>query len=184
MGVDDKQDRMIRHRLKQAVKLILASQQVDKGRQHRGGWRYAPGATDSDLSVTVWQVMALRSAKNAGLDVPGEAIDLAVGYLERCYDDDEEACAYQPGGHPSYSSAAAGLLSLQVCGKYDSDEVKHSADWLLSYDLEYDDQWFFYGTYYYAQGMYQRGGQTAKKARRRVPGMKNLNMNIPLESNT
>ena len=35
---------------------------------------YTPDSRDSDLSVTIWQLMALRSAKNAGLQVPGKAI--------------------------------------------------------------------------------------------------------------
>ena len=57
---------------------------------------------------------------------------------------------------------------MQVCGKYDADEVEHASDWLLRRNLNYHDGWFFYGTYYYAQGMYQRGGRYASRARQRV----------------
>ena len=38
-----------------------------------GGWRYQPTSRDSDLSVTGWQVMALRAAKAAGLRRAGRA---------------------------------------------------------------------------------------------------------------
>ncbi len=39
---------------------------------------------------------------------------------------------------------------------------------LLGMGVDYHNHWFFYGTYYYSQGMYQRKGQYAIKARRRV----------------
>ena len=39
-----------------------------------GGWRYEPGI-DSDMSVTGWFVMALQSARMAGLDVPSPTLD-------------------------------------------------------------------------------------------------------------
>lgn len=168
MGVDDRQDRRIRSRLKSAVKLIRAAQAVDKDWRSEGGWRYTPQSNDSDLSVSVWQVMALRSAKNAGLDVPQESIEAAVEYIRRCYHEDREAFAYTPGGHPDFAMAAAGLLSMQVCGEYEADEVKGAADWLRERDLKYDHPWFFYGCYYYSQGMYQRGGDHARTARQRV----------------
>ena len=38
-----------------------------KNPEHAGGWRYQPTSRDSDISVTGWQVMALRAAKSAGL---------------------------------------------------------------------------------------------------------------------
>ncbi|MFT5407097.1 MAG: hypothetical protein ACI9DF_005969, partial [Verrucomicrobiales bacterium] len=46
----------------------------------RGGWRYLykRDEVESDLSVTGWQLMFLRSAKNAEFDVPKEFIDAAM----------------------------------------------------------------------------------------------------------
>ena len=38
------------------------------------------------MSVTGWQLLALRAAKNIGCDVPGERIDMAVEYVLRCRD--------------------------------------------------------------------------------------------------
>ena len=168
MGTDDAQDRRIRTALQGAIDLILASQKIGKPWQHRGGWRYTPNARDSDLSVSVWQVMALRSAKNAGIDVPVEAIDEAVEYIRRCYNERHGAFSYHSGRGPDYAMVAAGMLSMQVCGRYDAREVDSAAVWLNSYELDVRHQWFFYGTYYYAQSMYQRGGSYAQQARRNV----------------
>jgi len=178
MGVDAQMDQLIRDRARKAVDMILKSQSLQKDARSVGGWRYLPDSRDSDLSITVWQVMALRSARNAGLDVPKEAIDKAIEYIKRCYkskrdgqgkpEDLKSACAYEPGQHPEYAMASAGLLSLQVCGAYDSPEVKGSADWLKEKKVEYGSEWYFYGTYYYAQGMFQRGGDHAAHARKTV----------------
>lgn len=176
MGLNRDQDRLIRARLQPALELILRSQVVRKEPRFRGGWRYEPDSNDSDLSVTVWQVMALRSARNAGITVPKESIDLAADYIRRSYralspradakNLAPAAYGYQPGGGESkYAMGAAGLLSLQVCGFYDDPTVKGSADWLMEFKPTWETEWFLYGTYYYAQGMYQRGDKYAEHAR-------------------
>lgn len=179
MGVDHAQDQLVRERLEKAIALILWSQERKQpGNPNYGGWRYEPESGDSDLSVTIWHLLALRAAKNGGLDVPKKAIDAAVEYLKRSYHSPRDAqgrptnlksgCAYTPGGGPSYAMAAAGLLALQVCGEYDCPEVQGSADWLKDIKLNIGERFFFYGTYYYAQGMYQRGGEYADLARTNV----------------
>jgi len=177
MGADQSQDKLITERCKAAIKLILNAQAVSKGGSDEGGWRYTPESYDSDLSASVWQVSALRAAKNAGIEVPKGAIDRAVEYIKGTYysprdasgkpTDLKSACAYGVNGRaPVYSTAAAGLLSMQMCGKYEGLEVQASADWLLETKPDPDGLWFYYGTYYYSQGMYQRGGKYAEVARK------------------
>ena len=178
MGLNDKQDRLTRERCQKAIDLILRSQKHPKNWQHKGGWRYTPDSRDADLSVTVWQVMALRSAKNSGLRVPGSAIKDAVDYLKRSYKSSldskgnpinkKSGFAYQPGGNPEFTMCAAGLLAMQVCGEYESPFVYGASDWLLDHPPAKHNKFFFYGTYYYSQGMYQRGGEHAKKAKQQV----------------
>ncbi|MEI6535148.1 MAG: hypothetical protein WCN98_07410 [Verrucomicrobiaceae bacterium] len=178
-SVDEEMDKKLRPRLKRAVDLILRSQKVTKSEQSRGGWRYEPGSNDSDLSVTVWQVMSLRAAKNAGIEVPKEAIENAVAYLKRSYRSERDASgqprdmaaafSYEPGGgQQTFSTTAAGLLSLQVCGQYESKEVIGGSNYLLKNPPLANGPWFFYGNYYYAQGMYQRGGEYAATARQKT----------------
>lgn len=179
MGPSDDFDEIVLQRLEKAVDLILRSQRVRKSRTYQGGWRYNPSDSSADLSISVWQLMALRSARNAGMEIPASAIDSAVIYLKRSYYSDRRngkltrpisGFSYTPGSGPTYSTTSAGMLALQVCGEYDSPEVKGAADWLMRNrpKLHWGEQWFYYGTYYYAQAMYQRGDRYAEHARQEV----------------
>ncbi|MCD0459013.1 prenyltransferase/squalene oxidase repeat-containing protein [Roseiconus lacunae] len=173
MGATEKQNQLIYERLERAIRLILASQAVKKMRRLQGGWRYTPGSSESDLSVSIWQLMALRSAKNDGMDVPTEAIDSALDYLRNSFTGrfsgqgtNAGGFSYTPGQtHPSFTMTAAGLLAMQVCGQYDASEVSAAANWLMQHRPKVSDRYLFYGLYYYAQGMYQAGGKYNDEAR-------------------
>src|SRR5207244_2577524 len=52
----------VRTGLAKAVDVILKAQRRDGA--HGGGWRYTVIGSDADLSVTGWQLLALRAAKN------------------------------------------------------------------------------------------------------------------------
>ena len=182
MTPDEATDKKLRVLCEKAIQLILRAQQVPKSEANRGGWRYEPSSSDSDISVSVWQLMALRAANNSGITVPKEAIDNAIAYIKRSYRAErdsngklktlEAAFSYEPyGGRQTFSTTSAGLLSLQVCGQYDAPEVLGSSNWLLRFPPEINEPWFFYGCYYYAQGMYQRGGDHAATARARTEQM-------------
>jgi hypothetical protein len=179
MGVDSRQDALIRDRCQKAIDLIVRSQKARKHNpKYEGGWRYTPDANDADLSITVWQVMALRAAKNSGLTVPKDTIDAAIAYIKRSYHGGnrkngritnlKSAFAYEPDHGPTFSTASEGLLALQVCGDYTAEELTGTVTWLHEQPLKRETRFFFYGTYYYAQGMYQRGGEDAEKAREAV----------------
>lgn len=179
MGATVEQNEQIHEMLVNAIKLILTAQNVSKSEKLKGGWRYTPSSRDSDLSVSVWQLMALRSAKNDGLDVPGEAIDQALKYLRYSYAsplnrdgtprNKVTGFSYTPGTHhPSFTMSAAGLLAMQVCGQYDSPMVEGASEWLMQHPPKANERFFFYGVYYFAQGMHQAGGKYAKKADKMV----------------
>src|SRR5260221_8019653 len=63
--------------IERALKYSLELQSRPKTARDKGGWRYLwvfPSGVDSDLSVTGWQLMFLRSAKNAEFKVPEQAV--------------------------------------------------------------------------------------------------------------
>jgi hypothetical protein len=54
---------------------------------------------------------------------------------------------------------AAGILSLQLCGKFDDPAVAKAIEYLSKDKLEWRTTEYFYYTHYYAiQGMFQFGG--------------------------
>lgn len=146
----------MRPKLERIIKVIIASQ------NNEGGWRYRPIARDADISVSVLQVVAVRAAKNAGLDVPQTVIDNAVKYVKSCHHPASGGFTYQPNREPGFARTAAAIYSLQVCGLYDDEKVKQGADYLLKHSKE-RDQWFTYGHFYAAPAMYMIGGDTWNK---------------------
>ena len=146
----------MRPKLERIIKLIVASQ------NNEGGWRYRPVARDADISVTVLQVVALRGAKNAGLEVPQTTIDNAVKYVKSCYHPASGGFTYQPNREPGFARTAAAIYSLQVCGLYDDEMVKKGSEYLLTHNKDHD-QWFTYGNFYAAPAQYMIGGETWKK---------------------
>jgi hypothetical protein len=152
----------VRTALEQAIRLILESQAVNKDRRHAGGWRYQTDSRDSDLSVTGWQVLALRAAKDVGCDVPAEAIDDAIEYIKNCSVRDNRGFGYQPGSGQTPTLTGVGITALEVCGDHHSPESLGGADWLLDHPLQEDSNYFFYGVYYTSVGMYKMGGEFAQ----------------------
>ena len=154
-------DKRIEDKLKNAIELIIHTQ------NDKGGWRYQPKVGDDDLSVTVMQLLALRAAKDAGIAVPKETIDRAIAYVDSCRSEkDNEGLAgfaYQPHGGKKWSTTAAGVMSLMLCGNYKAKDLKDGLDYLMkAHERKEDKEWFVYGHYYGAQAMYQASGQGEK----------------------
>jgi hypothetical protein len=137
-----------------AVRVILNAQNKE------GGWRYHPYTTDADMSVTVMQILALKGAQQAGMQIPPETIQRAIQYVKRCADTDG-GFRYQIGfGRGNYPRTGAGVTSLEACGEYDCEEVRRGLDYLVSHfdkgrESEHED----YAFYYAAQAVYQAKDQ-------------------------
>jgi hypothetical protein len=163
----------LRDGLEKAVKVILVGQRVGRGGfgNFDGGWRYQAvvpgGAGDADLSVTGWQLMALRAAKNVGCDVPADHINRAVAYVKRSYDGRTGGFQYQPGGQVTLPCTGVGVLCLELSGKeyHLCDEALSGGALLLRNPLRPNDMYFYYGVYYTAQALFQLGGHYWEKYR-------------------
>jgi hypothetical protein len=158
--VSQEQQRRINEILPKAMDIILRAQAVEKGENHRGGWRYHPGSTDSDLSCSGWALMALRSARLNGAPIPTSAIDAAVGYVERNLDRKRGHFGYMDTQQHKESLTGAGLLCLELCGRHGTPENLRIGDWILENFRDLPRAEFeYYGNYYNAQGMFQLGGK-------------------------
>jgi hypothetical protein len=146
--------------LAKATKLLLEAQAVVKNESHDGGWRYKPDSRDSDLSCSGWALMALRSAKLNGAQVPDAAIEKAVAYVLRNHDRKEGRFGYtDPWGH-SETLTGCGLLCLALCGRHNEESLPRSGDYIYKVRQQIiNNAHEYYANYYNAQGMFQLGGK-------------------------
>lgn len=144
----------IRDALKAAVDVIFRSQDSS------GGWRYEPKPNSADISVTVMQIVALSSAREAGILVPDEVLRNALTYVRACQHPFQGGFSYQNNhGDPAFPRSAAGVMSYYMLGQGDTPGVQRGLDYLLRQDdakfvkVEH----YFYAHYYAIQVMYQSG---------------------------
>jgi len=156
-GPDTAESTKLHAALLKAVRLIQSTQNDE------GGWRYNPIPNDADVSVTIAQIMALRSARNAGLDVPRSTIDKAVEYVRKCQNPDGGFMYQLTGGPSAWPRSAAGVASLQYAGIYQDKAIDRGVKYLIKESLpgsgDRGGAHYFYGHYYAVQAMYLKGGE-------------------------
>ena len=149
-------------KLQQAIDLTVETQ------NNQGAWRYRPYAPDSDMSIAVCQLMALRAARNVGIQVPRNTIARAYTYIRNsAYTSGARRGAFkyqidQAQPRVSFSLAAAGLASLIHAGFYDDDLIRPGVRWLKRRITSlrsrghenYPTYFYWYGHYYAAQVMF------------------------------
>ncbi len=164
----------VRDKLQLAIDLIVRSQ------NESGSWRYLPMAKDSDMSITVCQVMALRAARNIGIKVPRTTVDRAVQYVkdsavrEDSYSryhfgrgrNEKGSFKYQlkEGARSSFPLTAAGITTLYGAGVYSDADIDAGLQYLqATYDELLDfyrhHYFFYYGNYYAVQATYIAGSR-------------------------
>jgi hypothetical protein len=76
-----------------------------------GGWGYEARSVGPDMSVTVWQILALKTAIHAGLYVPKDTFDPMVNFLDRVADKDTPGYWYlAPGTDPRETGPRPSLM--------------------------------------------------------------------------
>jgi squalene cyclase len=151
------QDNRVREALVRAVDLIVGTQNEE------GGWRYNPVPYDADISVTICQIMALRSARNAGIKVPKKTIDRAVDYVRRCQNPDGGFKYMLQAGGSAWPRTAAGVASLYYAGIWEDDSIDRGLKYLSRNAMPgtgaSGQAHYYYGHYYAVQAMWHAGGE-------------------------
>jgi hypothetical protein len=163
--VDSSRQNRIDQVLPKALLVLLQAQKVPKSDEQTGGWRYTPGTTDSDLSLTGWSIMALRAARLNGAAIPDEHIEMAVSYILNCHKNDG-GFAYMPSQNQSSAAmTGVGVLCLELCGEHGSAELSAAGDYILSRPPRMTapngrpQRFRYYAFYYCGQAMFQLGGR-------------------------
>ncbi len=147
---------------KQAIGYIVQGQGPD------GGWMYAFDKTQSDTSVSGWQIQSLKAANLSGLKIPGvdEALDRSMKNLERVKGNNG-GYGYRKA-EDRYSLTGVGIL-CNLFWKGERGELRKGMDWLidttekeggLKYKGEKAD---LYAWYYHTQACLMFGGAAWQK---------------------
>jgi hypothetical protein len=143
--------------------LVKATRLIERSQNNEGGWRYNPVPFDADVSVTICQIMALRSARNAGIEVPKETIDKAVEYVRGCQNRDGGFRYQTSSGFSAWPRSAAGVASLFYAGVHKDDAIDKGVAYLLQAvgpgANPNSGAHYHYGQYYTVQSMYLAGGE-------------------------
>jgi len=144
---------------------------------YHGGWRYgypdSPNA-GSDMSITGWSLMFLRSARNAEFRVPKQYFDEGLDFVERCFvqeADQRERGVFSylppevPGGEKrtiTLANTASAMLTLILGGRHDTEMIRAGTDWFRAqeYPRPWQNSFFYLASYYSSQAMAQVGGDT------------------------
>jgi hypothetical protein len=161
----------IRAAIRKALEFSLARQRLPKpSPDDIGGWRYLvyTDGRESDLSITAWEVMFLRSARNAEFEVPVESIQSAMEYVRRTYVPETGTFAYGTQGmrhQQTRAMAGSGILLLALGGEHDTEMARTAGAWILDHPYDryqrviYGAEHYHYGAYYCSQAMFQLGGE-------------------------
>jgi hypothetical protein len=149
------QDPMLRRPAQSAINLLVNAQ------HEGGGWRYQPRPNPGDLSVSGWQIMALKSGQMAGLDVPAVTIRKVKKFLDgNCNEADEGYGYVGPGNSPRMT--AVGLLCRQYMENWGPSHprmIKSVNRFIKTHPPTKKDAYYYY---YATQVMHHFGGEAWK----------------------
>lgn len=158
MSTRSERDKELGEKLRKAVQLTIDCQ------NDAGGWRYQPVKSDADLSITICQIMALRAARDAGIDVPDKVRSKCIEYVKKSQNTDGSfRYTLSQGGGGTFPLTAAGVVSLYSAGIYDGEQIDKAIKWLNNHlpgkaNGQFSS-YFYYGQYYAVQAMWHSGGK-------------------------
>jgi hypothetical protein len=130
----------------------------------QGGWYYTPDATQDEGAVTITQMQGLRGCADAGIGVPPQTVENALGYIRRSANPDG-GIAYRAGepGESRPAITCAALATMYAAGLYRDELVEKALRYALqnvplSGASPQGGTHFYYSHLYLSQVMYFRGG--------------------------
>jgi len=156
---------------RKALKVIVEAQKVRKSNLERGGWRYTPHTRESDLSVTSWQLLVLHAARQCGFAIDPAVIGSAMRYVNSGFvegADGQAGFVYRPGisKHPEPAVTGVAVFLKSLLEPRPDEKVTRSLAYLAKFTPSWGGKqykgYFFFGSFYMVQGMFQVGGDTWK----------------------
>lgn len=142
-------DELLKDYAQRSIRYIVYAQDP-KG----GGWRYMPGEP-GDITVTGWQILALKSAEMAGLTVPSPTWEAAVRFLNSVQADGGAQYGYMDP-KPKQTTTSIGLLSRMYTGWLPTDApLRRGVTLLAGWKPSKTDMYY---NFYATQVMHHWGG--------------------------
>ena len=89
---------LLRRSVEKGLEFLYKAQNPNPSGSGKLAWRYTVQPGDNDTSVTGWAVLALKSAKMAGFDVPEEVLGGARIWVDQMTDPNTGRCGYVQSG--------------------------------------------------------------------------------------
>jgi len=142
----------------QALELAVRAAVTSQKKNSLGAWRYSPDSTDADTSVSGSVLVGLLAARNAGIEVPDEAIDKAITYYTKMTSDSGQV-AYS-GGFGGFDESIARIsiatLVYSVARRKDLPQYEATLAYLTQrLESTQTGGYTDYTRYYQAQALFQ-----------------------------
>jgi hypothetical protein len=156
-------DERVKELLRQAVRFIV------EGQGPRGGWMYNYDKSADDLSVSGWQIQALKAAQLTGLNLPGvdAALEKAAACIDKVWKGPKGGYGYR-GPEDRYALTGAGVY-CRLFIKGERRDVSKGMDFILdetdkNKPVKYkSDSSDLYAWYYHTQAALMFGGGAWEK---------------------
>ncbi len=124
-----------------------------------GGWRYVP-QQEGDMSMFGWQLMGLKSAEIAGIEIPEKTRSLMITFLKnRSRGDNQGLASYRLTDPITPAMTAEALFCKQMLSiRRDNPACTEAVQYLLK-NLPKRSEPNLYFWYYGTLAMYQYGGE-------------------------
>ena len=159
-----------RRTIGKALELAVGCALTAQEKNPWGAWRYSPQSQDADTTVAGTVLMGILGARNAGIEVPNEAVDKALNFFQTCTMRGG-GVAYQPmSSHgDGVTRAAIGTLVYAIGKRKDTPEYKAVSEFIKRrMDQNTRSGYAFYNLYYMAQALFQSDFEAWKAWNRRT----------------
>lgn len=134
---------------------LCARGQRDCRYKDGGGWRYSVGQA-GDMTVTGWQLMALKCGQMAYMRVPAETIHYAEHFLDSLATDRGAAYGYTTSGNEATCTAVGLLCRMYTGWRRNEPPLIRGVRSLAQRGPSKDDMYF---NYYATQVLHHWGGE-------------------------
>jgi hypothetical protein len=139
----------------QALELAVRCALTAQKKNPLGAWRYSPESQDADTTVSGTVLMGLLGARNAGIEIPNEAVEKALNFFKLNTMQDGNV-SYQPASSHGDGLCRASIATLvyAVAKRKDLSEYQAAAGFIKARIDQDVTQHVFYTRYYMAQALF------------------------------